>query len=134
GTDLGEAVSTIQDNKGPSTSRMDSNSDRTTSIRLEIASTTPIANIYSPSHAVASERPAATRAIVRHTTPIEDNRDFILYVDLEDADVGATLLTHRPYSDRPGYFMLLLSPSVDRDRKSTRLNSSHVKISYAVFC
>src|SRR5690606_39714274 len=23
---------------------------------------------------------------------------------------------------------------VDRDRKSTRLNSSHVKISYAVFC
>src|SRR5690606_39825170 len=24
--------------------------------------------------------------------------------------------------------------SVDRDRKSTRLNSSHVKISYAVFC
>src|SRR5690606_41065787 len=25
-------------------------------------------------------------------------------------------------------------PSSDRDRKSTRLNSSHVKISYAVFC
>src|SRR6266511_5513505 len=24
--------------------------------------------------------------------------------------------------------------SADRDRKSTRLNSSHVKISYAVFC
>src|SRR5690606_41515349 len=26
------------------------------------------------------------------------------------------------------------SVSVDKDRKSTRLNSSHVKISYAVFC
>src|SRR5690606_40690107 len=26
------------------------------------------------------------------------------------------------------------TPSVQRDRKSTRLNSSHVKISYAVFC
>src|SRR5690606_41960082 len=25
-------------------------------------------------------------------------------------------------------------PGRDRDRKSTRLNSSHVKISYAVFC
>src|SRR5579871_2184138 len=25
-------------------------------------------------------------------------------------------------------------PSVERDRKSTRLNSSHVEISYAVFC
>src|SRR5690606_41291565 len=27
-----------------------------------------------------------------------------------------------------------LSPPISRDRKSTRLNSSHVKISYAVFC
>src|SRR5690606_41982632 len=27
-----------------------------------------------------------------------------------------------------------LYPELDRDRKSTRLNSSHVKISYAVFC
>src|SRR5471032_1530549 len=26
------------------------------------------------------------------------------------------------------------APSSDRDRKSTRLNSSHIKISYAVFC
>src|SRR5256885_12393108 len=26
------------------------------------------------------------------------------------------------------------SPRVDRDRKSTRLNSSHLVISYAVFC
>src|SRR5690606_41532841 len=26
------------------------------------------------------------------------------------------------------------SPIVEQDRKSTRLNSSHVKISYAVFC
>src|SRR5690606_41086951 len=29
---------------------------------------------------------------------------------------------------------LLLPEGADRDRKSTRLNSSHVKISYAVFC
>src|SRR5207302_9453135 len=29
---------------------------------------------------------------------------------------------------------LLSGPDRDKDRKSTRLNSSHVKISYAVFC
>src|SRR5436309_10371372 len=29
---------------------------------------------------------------------------------------------------------LTAGPGSDRDRKSTRLNSSHVKISYAVFC
>src|SRR5207302_4417480 len=34
-----------------------------------------------------------------------------------------------------GDFRLLLSgPGATQDRKSTRLNSSHVKISYAVFC
>src|SRR3712207_7790561 len=27
-----------------------------------------------------------------------------------------------------------IAPSLDRDRKSTRLNSSHANISYAVFC
>src|SRR6267378_769864 len=30
--------------------------------------------------------------------------------------------------------MAYASPAVGRDRKSTRLNSSHVEISYAVFC
>src|SRR5207249_12248852 len=30
--------------------------------------------------------------------------------------------------------VIILAVAVDRDRKSTRLNSSHVSISYAVFC
>src|SRR6266446_1299369 len=30
--------------------------------------------------------------------------------------------------------MVILSRALDRDRKSTRLNSSHLVISYAVFC
>src|SRR5690554_5201036 len=35
----------------------------------------------------------------------------------------------------PGFIELILSNGdVYRDRKSTRLNSSHVRISYAVFC
>src|SRR3989442_8645261 len=33
-----------------------------------------------------------------------------------------------------GTEMLLLSQQTEGDRKSTRLNSSHVRISYAVFC
>src|SRR5690606_42059157 len=35
---------------------------------------------------------------------------------------------------REGSGHLLRQPRDDLDRKSTRLNSSHVKISYAVFC
>src|SRR5690606_39291254 len=35
----------------------------------------------------------------------------------------------------PGHVRVLWGKTArDRDRKSTRLNSSHVKISYAVFC
>src|SRR5699024_12080310 len=30
--------------------------------------------------------------------------------------------------------IFIIKPSMSRDRKSTRLNSSHVSISYAVFC
>src|SRR3989442_3401445 len=36
-----------------------------------------------------------------------------------------------PIRFKEGYYP---APPVDRDRKSTRLNSSHVRISYAVFC
>src|SRR6266576_4506685 len=39
---------------------------------------------------------------------------------------------HAP--DQLGQITLLPLGAVDRDRKSTRLNSSHVEISYAVFC
>src|SRR3712207_8124569 len=39
---------------------------------------------------------------------------------------------HRPYPS--GGVPVQLPPAVDRDRKSTRLNSSHANISYAVFC
>src|SRR3712207_6916979 len=35
---------------------------------------------------------------------------------------------------RPPSINVRLSPPADEDRKSTRLNSSHANISYAVFC
>src|SRR5256885_2476863 len=46
---------------------------------------------------------------------------------------------HSVKSDREtiewqGQFLGLASPGLYRDRKSTRLNSSHLVISYAVFC
>src|SRR5690606_41722447 len=39
-----------------------------------------------------------------------------------------------PTSDRGRDTPVAMLDSSNRDRKSTRLNSSHVKISYAVFC
>src|SRR5690606_39995554 len=45
----------------------------------------------------------------------------------QDRETGNRLASHSP--------LLIESPLfIRQDRKSTRLNSSHVKISYAVFC
>src|SRR5690349_22458264 len=41
---------------------------------------------------------------------------------------------HAPASTRPPRRGCKIAPRPREDRKSTRLNSSHVEISYAVFC
>src|SRR5690606_39530590 len=52
----------------------------------------------------------------------------VLRLAAEDGEPGAAVLHRRERSDRR------LHEGGGGDRKSTRLNSSHVKISYAVFC
>src|SRR3712207_7789084 len=51
----------------------------------------------------------------------------------EPALAGAGGL-RRVYPDLPGTGRTPATETVGRDRKSTRLNSSHANISYAVFC
>src|SRR5690606_42036520 len=46
---------------------------------------------------------------------------------------GKVIYTDKPPADQPAE-AVKLPPINTLDRKSTRLNSSHVKISYAVFC
>src|SRR2546430_11104712 len=46
----------------------------------------------------------------------------------------ATSFLHRAATATQAEIRLVLLPGVERDRKSTRLNSSHSQISYAVFC
>src|SRR5690606_40716748 len=81
--------------------------------------------------------------------PIEGNVDTILGMidkdnkgNLEmwvkkarDADKSARInLRQQSVDVGNGFGSLVLVPVAEGDRKSTRLNSSHVKISYAVFC
>src|SRR5207302_10879245 len=55
----------------------------------------------------------------------------LLFASLHQMECSRSLRTPRfRYLRPPGSE----TPFVVRDRKSTRLNSSHVKISYAVFC
>src|SRR5690625_6673915 len=57
---------------------------------------------------------------------------------LQVVDLAPELLGFRHYHDFPRHFRHDLAKAIEfvksGDRKSTRLNSSHVAISYAVFC
>src|SRR5256885_11038168 len=67
--------------------------------------------------------------------PVEFDRRFRDAV-ADDLDMPQALvvLNETVSSDVPGPGKFELLASWDQDRKSTRLNSSHLVISYAVFC
>src|SRR5690554_7136786 len=53
---------------------------------------------------------------------------------VKDHIMGAVWLGDGVFALAPGQYHLATGGSFAGDRKSTRLNSSHVRISYAVFC
>src|SRR5690606_40081055 len=96
---------------------------------------------------VANQRQFLDDAAHELRTPltiIRGNLELMEVGDAEDVDQTRTLVLDEldrmkrlvsdllmlARSQRPGF----LEQVADEDRKSTRLNSSHVKISYAVFC
>src|SRR5436190_24194942 len=86
----------------------------------------------APTHALffLMRRPAPRSTLFPYTTLFRSLRE----VPEKGMMRGDVVLVDWPYSDRTGS---KLRPAVDQhdiDRKSTRLNSSHTVISYAVFC
>src|SRR5437762_9118425 len=53
---------------------------------------------------------------------------------IDESGTATALAIDIPWDDSPSRRQNPLGPLLDRDRKSTRLNSSHRCISYAVFC
>src|SRR5690625_2480072 len=74
---------------------------------------------------------AAPTAVEEHSSDFVDRNPFIL-LDLFEVGWRETRL----FFELPGKVLLaaVIEHVSDLDRKSTRLNSSHVAISYAVFC
>src|SRR5690606_41263788 len=72
-------------------------------------------------------RPAHRLAIRNHGERLERGRTEPRRPDRELCPLDGRGM-HRPGHDLPA------TPQLDQDRKSTRLNSSHVKTSYAVSC
>lgn len=84
------------------------------SINVNLKSQHALTNIYSPSHAITIQRPNDKQAVIgfEKSEAILD-RDFQLFYQAGSKDIGLTAVTHRPNADKPGYFMLLLSPRAE---------------------
>jgi Ca-activated chloride channel family protein len=85
------------------------------SIRVEIASRDEIRTVYSPSHAVAIDRPDAFHAVAGYEAQnVQPDRDFELFYSVTADDIGLNLLTFKePGED--GFFLLLVAPTVEVD-------------------
>src|SRR5699024_12683602 len=84
-----------------------------------------------------------TRPRDRHPFPTRRSSDLAKYACATDADrqylwheyrSSAFCTRHHELHYGQYHFDRLFDWAIDLDRKSTRLNSSHVSISYAVFC
>src|SRR5207253_9155141 len=101
--------------------------------------TAAAAPMWSAALACAKRSPQAVRRAIGASNDVADHQLGDLLFDTIVATRQGTSITRQDYDE----VWSLLSPS-DRkvrlvvpqmlDRKSTRLNSSHVAISYAVFC
>src|SRR5690606_42013237 len=97
------------------------------SVRLHLSSPSPLSTL-SLHDALPISLPGADPRVPGHTRAKRQMKDHRLQERatqslrlFENVRVGGHRLPTRTFSN-------------SRDRKSTRLNSSHVKISYAVFC
>src|SRR3712207_7701100 len=61
-------------------------------------------------------------------------RSVLMAVDARLRALVRSWAAATPFADRIGEIIIADRKDYDRDRKSTRLNSSHANISYAVFC
>jgi Ca-activated chloride channel family protein len=83
-------------------------------IEAVIKSQHAVQNVYSPTHAVAVKRQSDKQL----TVTFERNqglldKDFQLFYQLGDKDVGLTAIIHRPVAADPGYFLALVTPKVE---------------------
>lgn len=90
------------------------NNDSASKIKLDISSDSEVRSIYSPTHDLRVDRKdprSGSRVSVEATRALsESTSSFVLYYSLGGGHLAATIIPHRPYRDRPGYFMLMLDP------------------------
>jgi Ca-activated chloride channel family protein len=83
---------------------------------IEATVTSPhgVQNVYSPTHAIALKRTSDKQVAVQFEREqgLLD-KDFQLFYQLGDKDIGLSTMVHRPIAAEPGYFLALVTPKVE---------------------
>jgi Ca-activated chloride channel family protein len=81
------------------------------SVAVDLTAKETLTNIYSPTHNVGVTRKDDHHAVIgfEQDRALLD-RDFVLYYAVSAKDLGLNLITYRPDPQKPGYFMMLISP------------------------
>ncbi len=88
------------------------------SVSVEIASSTGLASLYSPSHPVVTERQGASRAQVRwEATDVRPTEDFELFYAPAEAGFGGGLLTGQ--RDGHDHLLFMFSPGLEQRQAET---------------
>ncbi|MGN6371136.1 MAG: VIT domain-containing protein [Phycisphaerae bacterium] len=86
------------------------------SLKVVVEEKEPITTIYSPTHSVEVKREGEKRAVVGYeASNVRPDRDFHLYIGRKQTAVGVTVMTYRPDSEKPGYFVLMAAPTVEAE-------------------
>jgi len=83
-------------------------------INCHISSKHPIKSVYSSTHDVNITRPgekAAEVSLLQHQ--VIPRNDLSLFYTISDSEVGLSVLSYRPNTSEPGYFLLLTSPKIE---------------------
>ncbi len=88
------------------------------SLTASIKSEHNVSNVYSPTHSISLKRTNDREVTVtfdRNQALLD--KDFQLFYDTGDKDIGLTALTHRPLSGDKGYFTLLITPRIEMAKR-----------------
>ncbi|AWM38082.1 von Willebrand factor type A domain protein [Gemmata obscuriglobus] len=88
------------------------------SVSLTIKSRHAVQNVYSPTHAVNTVRKSDKEVSVtfERKQALLD-KDFQLFYGHGDKDIGLSPLVYKPIQTEDGYFMFLISPQVEAEKK-----------------
>src|SRR5262245_21966677 len=88
------------------------------SVNLTINSRHAVQNIYSPTHSITTTRKSEREVnITFERNQALLDKDFTLYYGFGDKDIGLTPLVYKPITTEDGYFMFLVSPQIEAEKK-----------------